>query len=195
MTKKIGKNENLMIVTPSKWQKRVFEKIFLSKKRIEVIYNGINLDIVKPKKSTIRTKYHIEDKKVVLAVSSIWNHKKALDFIISMAEKLDKNVQIVMIGLTERQIKKIPKEIISITRTNSVKQLVEWYSVADVFINPTLFDNFPTVNLEALACGTPVITYDIGESITNKTGKIIKYDDQNTFIDEINYWPKKSDYC
>lgn len=163
-----------------------------------MIYNGINLDIFKPKKSTIRTKYHIDDKKVVLAVLSIWNHKKGLDFIISMVEKLDKNIQIVIIGLTERQIKKIPKEIIGITRTNSVEQLEEWYSVADVFINPTLFDNFPTVNLEALACGTPIITYDTGgsgESITNKTGKIIKYDDQNAFIDEINYWPKKSDHC
>lgn len=54
--------------------------------------------------------------------------------------------------------------IIAIPRTSNTKELAEIYTAADFFVNPTYEDNYPTVNLEAIACGTKVITYNTGGS-------------------------------
>lgn len=71
---------------------------------------------------------------------------------------------IVVVGVTDKQLKELPSDIIAITRTENVYELVEIYSATYVYFNPTYEDNFPTTNLEALACGTPVITYNTGGS-------------------------------
>ena len=70
-----------------------------------------------------------------------------------------------MIGLSKEQLTKLPKEIIGLTTTDSAEELSAWYTLADVFINPTTQDNYPTTNLEAIACGTPVVSYPTGGSI------------------------------
>src|SRR5699024_8637999 len=104
---------------------------------------------------------------------------------------LKKDEIIVLVGLSEKQIEKLPENIIGISRTDSVKELAEIYSAADIFVNPTLEDNFPTTNLEALACGTPVITYNTGgspESINKETGGVVRQGDINSLLDEIKRW-------
>lgn len=66
--------------------------------------------------------------------------------------------------------------MLGIPRTENIHQLAELYAAADAFINPTWQDNYPTVNLEAIACGTPVVTYRTGgsiEAITDQTGFIV----------------------
>ena len=69
-----------------------------------------------------------------------------------------------LVGLSRKQLETLPPTVIGIERTDSVKELVELYSAADVFVNPTYEDNYPTTNLEAIACGTPVLSYDTGGS-------------------------------
>ena len=83
---------------------------------------------------------------------------------IELSKELDNQYQIVLIGLSKKQIEQLPKNIIGISRTENVLELVKWNSAADVYFNPTLEDNYPTTNLEAIACGTPVVTFNTGGS-------------------------------
>lgn len=83
---------------------------------------------------------------------------------------------IVLVGLTKQQKEELPNSIVGIERTDSVQELAELYTLASIFVNPTYEDNYPTTNLEALACGTPVLTYRTGGSVEaagNEYGKII----------------------
>lgn len=165
----------ISIVTPSKWLADCVKQSFLSKYDITTIPNGIDLEVFRPVKSDIKNRLKIpEDKKIVLAVANVWNEKKGFSDVIRLSQLLPENAyQIVMVGLTEAQISSLPKNIIGIKRTKNINELVELYSAAFMFFNPTYEDNFPTTNIEALACGTPVITYMTGgslEAIDEKTG-------------------------
>ncbi len=156
--------KDLTIVTPSKWLARLVKKSFLSSYNVEVINNGIDLEIFKPTESNFREKYNLKDKFIILGVANIWDRRKGLNYFVDLSKELDESYKIVIVGVSEEQRKKLPNNILSITRTNNIKELVEIYSSADVFLNPTLEDNFPTTNLEALACGTPIITFKTGGS-------------------------------
>lgn len=156
--------ENLTIVTPSKWLENLVKESFLGEYQIKVINNGIDLEIFKPINSDFRKKNNIVDKYIILGVANIWTKKKGFHYFLQLAKELEENEIIVLVGLTEKQKKTLPSNIIGISRTQNIKELVEIYSAADVFLNPTLEDNFPTVNLEAQACGTPVVTFDTGGS-------------------------------
>ena len=112
-----------------------------------------------------------------MGVASIWDRRKGLDDFISLSNKLSGTYQIILIGLTKKQIAQLPKNIIGIERTESIEELAEYYSLAKVFVNPTYQDNFPTTNIEALACGTPVVTYNTGgspEAIDKETGIVVE---------------------
>ncbi len=112
-----------------------------------------------------------------MGVASIWDRRKGLDDFISLSNKLSDTYQIILIGLTKKQIAQLPKNIIGIERTESIEELAEYYSLAKVFVNPTYQDNFPTTNIEALACGTPVVTYNTGgspEAIDKETGIVVE---------------------
>lgn len=156
--------KNMVIVTPSNWLKNDAENSFLSEYPIKVIPNGIDLNVFSEKTSEFRKKYKIENRFVILAVSFAWGYRKGLDVIVDLAKKIDNNMVIVVVGTTPEIDRILPSNVISIHKTNNQAELAEIYSTADVFINPTREDNFPTVNLEALACGTPVVTFNTGGS-------------------------------
>ena len=156
--------DNLILVSPSRWLESLVKKSYLQHYSIRVINNGIDTKIFKYTKSDIKEKYGIKNKKLILGVASIWDKKKGLDTFIELSKKIDADYQIVLIGLNKKQIKKLPNNIIGINRTENIQELVKWYSAANIFFNPTFEDNYPTVNLEAIACGTPVVTFDTGGS-------------------------------
>lgn len=155
--------ENMILISPSRWLKNEIRKSYLNKYPIKVINNGVDLEIFKHVESDIKEKYNI-NKKIILGVASVWDKTKGLDVFMKLSKILNKDYQIVLIGLSCKQIKKLPKNIIGIKRTESIEELVRWYSAAYIYFNPTLEDNYPTTNLEAIACGTPVITFDTGGS-------------------------------
>jgi len=165
-------HKNLLIVTPSQWLADHVKNSFLKQYPRKVINNGIDLETFRP------TKNLNEDKKrILLGVASTWDERKGLKDFIELSKHLGKEYQIVLIGLSNQQIKILPNNIKGIQRTENVQELVEWYNKAEVFLNPTYVDNFPTTNIEALACGTPVITYDTGgcpEAIDQDTGIVIE---------------------
>lgn len=173
--------KNLTVVTPSEWLASLVRQSFFKDYRVEVINNGINLDDFKPTYGDIRNKYEIYDKKIVLGVSSSWVKSKGLDDFLRLADKLPNEYQIVLVGLTKEQKNALPKNIIGIEMTDNVHELAELYTAAKVFVNPTYEDNYPTTNLEALACGTPVITYKTGGSV-----ETIKESECGVIVDQGN---------
>ncbi len=165
--------KNLTIVTPSNWLADIVRQSFLKEYPITVIPNGIDLNLFKP----YPTDATVNNKKIILGVANVWDFRKGLDYFFKLAEQLEPSYQIVLIGVSKRQQKQIQKtfgnRIIALTRTADQTELTKWYSRAHAYVNPTLSDNFPTTNLEALACGTPVITFNTGgspECITPKCG-------------------------
>ena len=162
---------------------------FLGKYPVEVINNGIDLDVFKPTESDFREKHNLENKFIILGVASVWSERKGLKYFIQLSERLDDKYQIIIVGVSEKQKKNLPKHIIGITKTNDTRELAEIYTSSDIFFNPTLEDNFPTTNLESLACGTPIITFNTGgsvECINSKVGYIIGKGDINNTIRVIN---------
>ncbi|WP_054942741.1 glycosyltransferase [Paenibacillus ihuae] len=177
-----GKVNDLNIITPSKWLAELLNESFLSEYNITTINNGIDLELFKPRISEFRNKYQLKDKFVILGVASFWEKRKGLDYFVQLSKILDENYKIVLIGLKEKEILDLPKNIIALPRTQNIEELAEVYTAVDVFVNPTLEDNFPTTNLESLACGTPVITFNTGgsiESINEKCGLIVKNNEIN----------------
>ncbi|MBE6808473.1 MAG: glycosyltransferase [Ruminococcaceae bacterium] len=154
----------MTIVTPSKWLGDLVKQSFLKEYPVKVINNGIDLNIFKPTESGFRQEHKLENKKIVLGVASTWSKRKGLYDFVKLSELLNDDYKIVLVGLNKEQMKKMPSDILCIERTNSTRELAEIYTAADVLVNPTYEDNYPTVNLEAQACGTPVITYKTGGS-------------------------------
>lgn len=157
--------KDLTIVTPSKWLADLVKQSFLGAYPVRVIPNGIDLSVFKPTPGSFRQEYGLEDKKIVLGVASVWGKAKGYADMLKLPELLGKDYQVVLVGLTPEQKDALPANVLGITRTNNVQQLAEIYTAADVFVNPTYQDTYPTVNLEAQACGTPVITYQTGGSV------------------------------
>ena len=153
---------NMQIITPSQWLADLVKESFLKEYPVEVVYNTINLDVFKPTESDFRERYGLQEKKVILGVASVWTERKGIGDFVKLAGMLDDSYRIVLVGLTPEQIKQMPEKIIGITRTNSPKELAEIYTAADIFFNPTYEDTYPTVNLEAQACGTRVACYHTG---------------------------------
>lgn len=158
------KQNNLIIVTPSIWLKKLVKQSFLSQYNVEVINNDIDTHIFRPTRSDFRFKNQLQNKKVILGVANVWDERKGLSIFKQLAKELDEKYQIVLVGLNDKQINELPNNIIGINKTKNQKELAGIYTTADVFFNPTSEDNYPTVNLEAQACGTPVITYNSGGS-------------------------------
>lgn len=186
--------DDMTIVTPSNWLKGLVEESFLNKYPVKMIHNGVDLDIFKPKDDSkqIRLKYGLQDAKVILGVGNVWAKGKGLADFIELRKIFDSegksNYKIVLVGLSDKMIQNLPQGIVGVKRTENVNELASLYSAADVFVNPTYVDNFPTTNIEALACGTPVITYYTGgspEAIDANTGFVVEKGDVASLKDAI----------
>ena len=181
---------NLTIVTPSQWLANRVKESFLSQYPIKVINNGINLNIFKPTSNDFRVKYNLANKILLLGVANSWSQRKGLNIFIELSKRLENNYKLVLVGLTKKQIKGLPSNIIGIQRTESKKELAEIYSSADFFINPSLEETMGLVTLESLACGTPVIVSNstaVPEVVTDECGIVVtNYNVESFFYAIIN---------
>lgn len=181
---------SLVLVPVSRWLDGELQSSFLKDIDRRLVYNGIDTSTFHIAEDTdaIKQRYHIPPRnKMILGVASNWYHKGLEDFI-SLSQSIEDNYSIVLVGLNDKELKSIPKNIIGIKRTENVKELCKLYSAANVLFNPTWEDNFPTINLEAMACGTPVVTYATGgaaESIDTLTGAAIERGDLAAAISKI----------
>lgn len=155
--------ERMRLITPSRWLADLVKQSFLSKYDVEVVHNTVNTEVFKPTPSDFRERYGIGGRFMVLGVASKWSERKGLSDFERLARELDASrFAVVVVGLSAEQAEHLRGVLVALERTSSPEGLAGVYTAADVLFNPTLEDNYPTVNLEAEACGTPVFTYDTG---------------------------------
>ena len=162
--------KKMTLITPSKWLADLTRQSFLKEYPVQVVPNTIDTATFKPTPSEFRVRRGLAGKTIVLGVASAWDKRKGLDDFLRLRTLLSAHYVLVLVGLTMKQIASLPKGVMGIACTNSKKELAELYSAADWFFNPTREDNYPTVNLEAVACGCRVVTYDTGGSAETVEG-------------------------
>ncbi len=150
---------NLTIHVPSEWLKQRVQESFLGGYPVEVVPNEVDRTVFKPTSGTFRENYHLEEKKVILGVANVWEPRKGLHTFAELSELLDETFQIVLIGLTDKQIKSLPEKILGLPRTASAIELAQAYTASDIYVCPSVEETFGMTVLEAACCGTPVIVY------------------------------------
>lgn len=185
---------NMTIITPSHWLAGLAKESFLKDYPIDVIHNGIDTSVFYPMKNDFRQHYGIGNKFILLGVATSWNTMKGYSDYLKLADLLGDEYKVVLVGLTKEQLKQLPPNILGIERTDSIKELAQIYSEADLYLNLSYCENYPTVNLEAMACGTPVLTYQTGgspESIINHCGITIPRGDIEAVTKAIRHYAKE----
>ena len=181
--------DRMTIVPVSEWIRNEMRRSFLNAYPFRVIHNGINTDIFNIYDDRqVRKTFGLGNRHILLGVASIWSREKGLDDFIRMAGMLNEDEVVVLVGIKPEDRKRLPDNVVGIARTENIRQLAELYAAADVFVNPTWQDNYPTVNMEAIACGTPVVTYRTGgsvEVITPATGMIVEQGNLNELLKSI----------
>lgn len=175
--------QNVTIVPVSHWLERLVKQSFLQCHQVKTINNGVNIHIFKPKENRmgVKLKFGIKQPYMLIGVASVWDARKGINDFVKLRRALPLDeYAIVLVGVDDKLAKTLPNGIVIVKRTNDLDELADIYSAADVLVNPTWEDNFPTVNLEALACGTPVVTYRTGgspEAVSPDTGLVINQGD------------------
>lgn len=181
---------DMTIITPSEWLKALVKKSFLKDYRVRVINNGIDLNVFKPRESDFRKKYGLEGKFLILGVAFNWDERKGIDVFSNLSHTLPYDCAVVLVGKNKNTENLLYDNVTLIDRTENQKQLAEIYSACDLFVNTTREDTFPTVNIEALACGTPVLTFDTGgsaEIIDSTCGMSVRKNDTDSLVQAIMY--------
>lgn len=181
------RTENMHIVTPSEWLSSLARESFLGKYPVTTINNGIDTTVFSYRESDFRKRYGLEGKFVIMGIVSNLNSTKGGQYFLSLSEKLREDEHIILLSL-EKDSELLPDNITAIPRTDSPQQLAEVYSAADVFVNPTMQDTFSMINVEALSCGVPVVTFVAGgcaEPVSEKCGITVKKGDAQGLYDGI----------
>lgn len=189
--------EHCTLVTPSQWLADLVKQSYLKDYPVKVINNGIDLSIFKPTEGDFRNRFGLVGKKVVLGVAFGWGVRKGLDVFVELSKLLPENYRIVLVGTDDRVDATLPANIISIHRTQNQTELAEIYSAADVFANPTREEVLGLVNVESLACGTPVVTFKTGgspECIDKTCGSVVPCEDIDAMEMEIRRICEDSPY-
>lgn len=173
---------NLTLVPVSDWLAGLLKKSFLKEYTIHRIYNGVDLNKFIPMQtsSDVKKRLGIKSKYMLIGVASVWSQRKGLKDFIALREKLSNEYAIVLVGLNEKQIKKLPIGISGISRTSSISELAEYYSAATVVLNLSYEETFGLTTVEGFACGVPGIVYNSTASpelISSETGKIVEVGD------------------
>lgn len=181
---------NLTLVPVSKWLSGILKESYLLHYPLNVIHNGINTEVFKPSTHNVfRKKYHFEYKFILIGVATSWGKRKGLKDYIELSKHLNSDFQIILVGLSRKQIEQLPDNILGIERTESVEELANMYSEADIVLNLSYEETFGLTTVEGFACGTPGIVYNATASpelIDETTGLVVEQGNIGKLIDAIN---------
>ena len=181
----------LCITTPSDWLREQVLQSILGDYPVVTVHNGIDLDIFKPVTSDIKERLGIIDKKMLLGVSSAWIPEKGIHDFVKLSHLLDDSYRIVLVGINERP-EQFPKKIITVPAIHDQYELAKFYSAADIYVSFSVEETFGLPTVEAMACGTPVLTYDktaLPEPVTPDVGVVVKAHDVNAAYQAIKCFP------
>lgn len=176
--REFGDVPQMHLVAPSHWLAARAAESFLGRHPCDTIPYGIDLTAFRPlPDSDVLRRFPLGRRHLVLAVASEWDPRKGLDHVVALRPLLPRDAfDMAVVGVQGREAERLPAGILAIPRTDNTTELAALYSRATVFVNLTLADNFPVTNLESLACGTPVVTYDTGgspEAVDAGTGAVV----------------------
>lgn len=177
---------NLTVVTPCAWLSGLVRESYLGKYPVRVLSNGVDLAEFRPQTSDFAARLGLAGQHIALGVASPWNDRKGYRDLIRLSERLPEDWTVVLVGVSEQEQKSLPKNMRGVLRLNGASELAKAYAAADVFLNPTYSDTFPSTNIEALACGTPVVTYDTGgcrEALDETCGIVVPHGDIDAMRD------------
>lgn len=190
-------SDRVTVICPSEWMRKLALQSHLGRFRCVVEHNEIDGSVFKARKSDFRSKHGLDGRVLVLGVAAIWTKRKGFDDFLALRSMLSADeYQIMLIGLDEKTIAHLPEGIVGMARTESQSELAEAYSAADIFVNPTYEDNYPTVNLEAESCGTPVVCYDTGgcrETLGLANSRLVDTGDIEALAEQIREVCKSKD--
>ena len=150
--------ERMTLITPSHWLEGLVKESFLSGYPVEVRRNTVDKTVFKPTPSDFRERYGVGGRFMILGVASPWTERKGLSDFVRLAGELDsERFAVVLVGLSERQIKRLSKQLVALPKTERPRELAEAYTTADVFVHPGVEETFGMTVAEAQACGTPVV--------------------------------------
>lgn len=179
-----------IIVTPSDWLTEQAKASYFGAYPCVTIHNGIDaVNTFYPRdREACRKKYgYGPEEKLVLGIAVGYHDpRKGAGYIIQAAKELGSEVKVILIGWEEQNnaLLKGTDNIITIPNTGDTDMLAEYYSMADIFVLPSLAENYATVTLEAMACGTPVVGFDAGgipEQLEDRRGIAVPVGDQAAF--------------
>lgn len=179
---------NLSIITPSGWLADQVRESFLKEYPVHVIRSGIDLNLFRPTESSFREEHGLEGKHILLGVAMEWTDKKGIDVFRSLAEDLGDDYKLVLVSAVEGMERLLPDGVILLNKKGTPEELAKVYSAADLFVNPTREEVLGLVNLEALACGTPVVTFRSGgspECVDPSCGEVVGRDDVESLEEAI----------
>jgi putative colanic acid biosynthesis glycosyltransferase len=184
-------SKNLTIVPVSNWLGGIVQQSFLADIPMRVIHNGVDTDFFSPRnKTNIRAKYNLDTKFIILGVASVWSPQKGLYDFVELSKQIDTETIIVLVGLSRQQIQNLPANIIGISRTENIQELVELYSSANLYVNTSIEETFGLTTAEALSCGTPAVVYNATacpEVINESTGFVIEKNNIKELLQVVNF--------
>ena len=183
---------NMTVTAVSDWLLNEAANSFLNQYPLRRIYNGIDLSVFQPVKENIKEKYGIGGKFLILCVSDGWIPNKGLAHVTALSDRIKgTDMALMMIGVQKALFKKLPSNIIALEKTDSQTELAEFYTAADVFVNPSYEETFGMVSVEALACGTPCIVFDSAacpEIISGECGTAVERGNDGALAEAVEYY-------
>ena len=164
---------HLYITGVSQWMANEALKTFLKDTPNYIITNGIDMEVFKPTPSDFRKRLGLEDKYIILGPASKWLLSVNKQVMAEFSSIMQPDEVLLLFGVTNA-IDNLPDNIITYGYTKNREELAQLYTMVDVFANVTREDSLSLINVEAQACGTPVVTF-------NQTGPKETVDDINSF--------------
>lgn len=181
----------LKVVGCSEWVCNEAKKGIMKDLELMPIRNGVDTNVFKPyDKTAVKRELNLEDKFVIMGMANKWLLPSNVEFLNKMKSHLAENDRIVLVGCTEQQMSALQSEekIIAVGFVKGREALAKYYAAANVFVNVTHADTLPTVNMESICCGTPVVTYDScgsPEIVLEGCGYVVPEGDVDGIVEKI----------
>lgn len=197
--KSYGSLNNMHIITVSDWMNSIARQSMLAGNEIHTIHNGVDMDIFRRMRADEMDCYLPDEvkeidnnKKIVLTAANAWYAAKGYDAIVNYSRRMPRDVVLICVGNCSKisnKLKSIKNRIIVLDRVSDPKTMAALFNRADLFFNPSRVESMSMVNVEAIACGTPVATSAVSgmpETVNKEVGTTFDPYNYDEMVEIIN---------